>query len=108
MGRMSGGKPGLSFTRAVGLHPARYCDTETGTFPDAIASKFTMSLRDDKMGYCRGTSAVSKRCCIRRPDSPHAVDFGKNLSTVMILKSLLRIGLLRVGGMGGDPFGCLD
>ena len=69
-----------------------------------------MSLREDKMGYCRGTLAVSKRCCIRRPDGPHAVDFEKDLSTVMILKSLLTIGiggLLGAGGMGGGPFGCL-
>ena len=70
-----------------------------------------MSLREDKMEYCRGTSAVSKRCCIGRPDGPYAVDFGKDLSIVMILKSLLRIGiggLLGAGGMGGGPFGCLD
>ena len=66
-----------------------------------------MSLREDEMGNCRGTSAVSKRCCIRRPDGPHAVDFGKDLSTIAILKSLLRIGIggvLGAGGMGGGPF----
>ena len=70
-----------------------------------------MSLREDEMGNCRGTSAVYKRCCIRRPDGPHAVDFGKDLSTIAILKSLLRIGiggLLGAGGMEGGPFGCLD
>ena len=66
-----------------------------------------MSLREDEMGNCRGTSAVSKRCCIQRPDGPHAVDFGKDLSTIAILKSLLRIGiggLLGAGGMGGRSF----
>ena len=39
--------------------PAKYWETGTGMCPEA--SKLTMSLSEEHMGNCRGTSAVSKR-----------------------------------------------
>ena len=82
MGRMS---PGVGLFRAVRLPPARKMPTSSGALPEI--SRLMTARRVWRSGVCKGTSAASIRCCIRRPEGPAAVNLGKDLRMFIRLRS---------------------
>ena len=77
MGLMSGRLPSFSL---INLPPAKNLDTKGGALP---AARGFMSVLQIDVGS--GMRAASSKCCMRRPEGPAAVPFGKERS--MILQS---------------------
>ena len=75
MGLISGGLPSFSLFSAINVPPAKILATIEGAFPEAW--RFTMSLRVAHMGVASGIRAASSKCCMRSPEGPAAVPFGK-------------------------------
>ena len=64
-------------------------------------SRLTTARRVWRSGVCKGTSAASIRCCIRRPDGPAAVSLGKDLRMSIRLTSGGNVkSVLHVDGRG--------
>ena len=67
----------MGLFRAVRLPPVRKMATSSGAQPEI--SILTTTRRVWRSGDCKGTSAATTRCCIRRPEGPAAVNLGNDL-----------------------------
>ena len=105
MGLISGGLPSFSL---INVPPAKNLATIGGAFPEA--RRFTMSLRVAHMGVAIGIRAASSKCCMRSPDGPAAVPFGKERRVDKISKpGPTEIGIVfTLGATRGGQLGCLD
>ena len=71
-------------------------------------SRLTTAQSLEEWSLCKGTSAASIRCCIRRPEGPAAVNLGKDLRMAIRLTSGGNVLHVHGRGMAGQALlGCL-
>ena len=85
MSLIFGKLPSFSLFNAINLPPAKSLATKGGALPEA--RRFMVSLSVAQIDVGSGVKAASSKCCMRRPEGPAAVPFGKERSMDKMSKS---------------------